>query len=199
MVRIGRACRGFRPRDAVALLILISHLLVTFGFPVPALHARKAKDTGQTFPCQDHPCGCITAEECWKGDCSCSTLEQKLAWAEANGIEPPSHVRPLVASRRARASSMPGSTGCCSEAEPNCCKTKSTKKKPDVRWVVGLFAQKCRGEGPKGFFQLEPVVFANLTGNWLFECSPAKESLVDRPHWLTSTTHRPPTPPPRHV
>jgi hypothetical protein len=243
--RVG-ARHGVRLRDAIVVLTLFSHLMVTLGFPLPASTATKAKDASRPFPCQNRPCGCLTADECWKGDCCCFTLEEKLAWADANGIEPPDHVRPLVASRKARPSPLgqKNHAGCCSETAqheeapstattssccrqdapldarccpddnggseesrsdcPACaakaslesCKKRLSTDRPGVRWVVGMFARKCRGEGPAGLFQLEPAVFPELTSYWLTD-RPVVSTLTDCPQWLTSTSHCPPTPPPR--
>ncbi|MBY0460278.1 MAG: hypothetical protein K2V38_23425, partial [Gemmataceae bacterium] len=106
----------FRLRDVIVVLTLISHLMVTFGFPLPAPNRIKPSD-GVPYPCQSRPCGCLTSEQCWKGDCCCFTLEEKITWAEANGVEPPAHVRPLVESRKSRPTA-PKQKSCCSESEP---------------------------------------------------------------------------------
>lgn len=218
-------------RDGMVVLTLLSHLLVTFGFPLPS-RSRKPNDPDHPYPCQNRPCGCLTSEQCWKGDCCCFTLEEKLAWAEANGVEPPEHVRPLVKSRSGRPAAKKMS--CCSEAEPpatcaeceavasahcsdgSCCESKATAgcphcaaksgskhpdaksstKQPSVRWVVGLFAQKCRGEGPAGLLQLDPTIVPDLTPVPLAQpnCIDLIRPSSDR---ATSLSICPPTPPPR--
>lgn len=241
---------GFRLRDLVLVLTLSSHLMVTFGFPLPAPR-RKSKGDSVPFPCQSLPCGCITAAECWKGDCCCFTLEDKLRWAEENGIEPPEHVRPLVESRKTRPTPpKPKKKPCCSEAEPapelsapatpaccekhkpatspcceesqppasthvaesvsdcphcaaksqsNCCE-KDKKPTPadqsDVRWVVGIFAQKCRGDRPAGLFQHDPAVVPDLALVVLTEPERSGHT-APRSDRTTSTTHTPPARPPR--
>ncbi|QJX01304.1 hypothetical protein FTUN_8948 [Frigoriglobus tundricola] len=86
---------------------LLCHLLTTFGFPLPLLSAGTSKDGSRPFPCQSRPCGCLTYNECWKGDCCCFTIEEKLHWAEENGIEPPGHARALVESRKSRPAPPP--------------------------------------------------------------------------------------------
>jgi hypothetical protein len=86
---------GFRLRDVIVVLTLVSHLMLTFGIPLPAPSRKKPTD-GVPYPCQSRPCGCVTAEQCWAGDCCCFSIEEKLAWAEANGVEPPEHVRRLL-------------------------------------------------------------------------------------------------------
>src|SRR5688500_8738498 len=94
----GGARHGVQPRGLVVALVLASHIFGTFGFPLIAPTGGKAQDASQPYPCQSRPCGCSSAEKCWEGDCRCFTLAQKLAWADANGVEPPEHVRPLVES-----------------------------------------------------------------------------------------------------
>jgi hypothetical protein len=202
------ARHGIPLRDTIVVLTLFSHLLGTLGFPLPVPHAAAAKDSSHRFPCQDRPCGCLTAEECWKGDCCCFTLEQKLAWAEANGAEPPAHVRPLVEARKhLPVNSCPPPGDCCAKASSDCpaCAAKdsleSSRKKlsnpePGNRWAFGLFTQKCRGQGPAGLFQLEPAVFPDLTSGRLAS-PPLVATLTDRQERLTSTAPFPPTPPPR--
>lgn len=199
-----RYAGSIRIRDLLLWLMLISHTMVTFGFPMPVPGHSKSHG-GIPFPCQSRPCGCLTSEQCWKGDCCCFSLEEKLSWAVANGIEPPNHVRPLVESRRTR--SMPvKSKSCCTDRETgrpakaglaccesvkdsatnagighlsceveatkncnvsaakaisHCCdKTESPRSHDEsgIRWVVGIFAQKCRGDGPAGFYQIDPAL-----------------------------------------
>lgn len=229
-MRIGNWRRG------AAGVALVCHLLTTFGFPLPVSPGGRSKNGSIAFPCQDRPCGCPTSDECWKGDCCCFTLEEKLQWAEENGVEPPSHVRPLVASR---AAPPPKKKSCCAGAksapEPpaasahraahktaqdcrvekpvsataDCspCDAKSEsqceqKAPPDdrvgVRWVAGVFAQKCRGEGPAGLFLLDPGIAPDLTALVLPEPGRAAHP-APRSDRTAPTSHRPPTPPPRHV
>lgn len=243
MVNQLRIARGFHRRDFVLWLTLFSHLMVACGFPLPTPR-RISKDTSRPFPCQNRPCGCITADQCWKGDCCCFTLEEKLAWAEANGVEPPEHVRARIESRKARPTS-PKKKSCCSEDEPaptlsvlvspTCCERRNSsaefcnempaceaapdtecphcvakarpsccEKKmaptPDsesgVRWVIGIFAQKCRGEGPTGLFQLDPADVPDLTPYSLAE-PERSDSVAPRLEQIISVTHSPPTRPPR--
>lgn len=217
-------------RDGVVMLTLISHLFVTFGLPLP-LRCRKPGEAD--YPCHHRPCGCLTSEQCWKGDCCCFTLEEKLAWAEANGVEPPKHVRSLVKARSCRPVS-PEKQSCCQESEPSatcaecaavasapcsdgsCCQSVGTAKcshcpaqsepkhpdansftkQPGVRWVVGLFAQKCRGEGPAGLLQLDFSIVSELIPVLLVQpdCSDFIRPSSDR---ATPRSIRPPTPPPR--
>lgn len=239
--------RGFRRRDIVVWLTLFNHLIITVGFPLPAPHLTKTTND-ISYPCQSRPCGCLTSEQCWEGDCCCFTIEEKLAWAEANGIVPPEHVRPLVTSRASRSTS-PKTPSCCSEVAPelsmmaqltsdngtcceeqepatnccddppvcaiepvtdcpsstpispsNCCGENEQAPTPDheseVRWVVGIFAQKCRGAGPEGILPVDPIVVPVLTPFHLPAPEPTGH-VAPRSERPPSPTHSPPTPPPR--
>jgi hypothetical protein len=70
-------------------LLLVAYVATCAGVvPFPAsVFTRKG---GQPFLCQDHPCGCATAEDCWR-HCCCFTAEERWAWARENNIEPPEY------------------------------------------------------------------------------------------------------------
>lgn len=97
--------RPFRPGcwRRVSWLALVMHSLVASGLPLPlgglndlamavggeevATARLAAKDRSQPFPCQDKPCGCNSAKQCYSS-CCCHTPKELLAWARANGLEP---------------------------------------------------------------------------------------------------------------
>ena len=188
----GGSRRWDRTGFALVVLTLLSHLTATFGFPLPAETAEKPGAAGPAFPCQNRPCGCSSSVECWAGDCCCFTLEEKLAWADANGVEPPAHVRPMVESRRAKSPPEKPAACCC---EAGGCDETPAFEVVAVRWVVGLFAKKCRGDGPAGLFDAEPAIPPEA----IFE--PIRSLplvyMIDRPRRAVSVSHVPPTPPPR--
>lgn len=68
--------------------------------PVPEKEGR--------FPCENHPCGCSTAQHCWD-HCCCYSDEEKLRWAAANGVTPPAFLvrRAGVARARLAANAVP--------------------------------------------------------------------------------------------
>ncbi len=76
------------PRRISACVALACYLATAIGFP---LANWPHKDQSQPFPCQDHPCGCQTAEQCWR-HCCCFSPEERLAWAADHHIEPPSYM-----------------------------------------------------------------------------------------------------------
>ena len=182
-----------RPRALILVLTLVSHLMVALGFPMPGGNDSR-KEASQFYPCQDRPCGCGAAELCWAGDCCCFTLEQKLDWADANGIEPPEHVRRMVNARKARpAASKPKS--CCEDAAQACF---DEPKKPPVRWVAGVFVQKCRGEVTGVHPQLDPAIVPDTATVRLTPVTTAGQ-VRTRSDRAVSVPHLPPTPPPRHA
>jgi hypothetical protein len=68
-------------------LMLVAYLLTVSGVFVPA---STKKLGGVPFPCQDHECGCQSAEQCWTS-CCCFTPAQHLAWAKEHKVEPPAY------------------------------------------------------------------------------------------------------------
>ncbi len=74
----------------LASLALLAYCATTFGLPLPA---DPRKGTSQPFPCQDHPCGCQSAEQCWRG-CCCFSATERWAWAREHHVEPPAYAEP---------------------------------------------------------------------------------------------------------
>jgi hypothetical protein len=74
-------------RRLPAVLALVAYLAAALGMPLPTPAHR---DRSQPFPCQNHACGCQTAEQCWR-HCCCFTSEEHWAWARANHVEPPTY------------------------------------------------------------------------------------------------------------
>src|SRR5437868_1752138 len=77
---------------------------------VPLVRLGPAKDRSRPFPCQDHRCGCLSAEQCWRS-CCCFTNSQKLAWAAEHGIRPPAYVFTAAAREKPTASAE----SCCQQ------------------------------------------------------------------------------------
>jgi hypothetical protein len=161
MRRRGYPWRPLR-RRLCAGLTLVAYLLTALGVPLPAV-ARKATD--EPFPCQDHPCGCQTAEQCWRA-CCCFSPEERLAWARAHQVEPPEYAEPPTGglswrTTRVRDRAQGCCTGdpvCCTEPrdQPSCCQTKPAEnertapQKPTrggIRWALGVSALRCQMPG----------------------------------------------------
>jgi hypothetical protein len=80
------AARG--AKRLLSILLILAFLVETAGVVVVT---RVEKDRSQPFPCQDNPCGCASAEECWH-HCCCHSNRQKVAWAHEHGVTPPDFV-----------------------------------------------------------------------------------------------------------
>ena len=77
----------FSAGKIVVGLTLTSFFASGIGMP---LFAPRFKDKSIPFPCQDHACGCESAEQCWQ-HCCCLTVQERWAWAREHAIEPPSY------------------------------------------------------------------------------------------------------------
>ena len=199
-MRLPRPRLTLRTRQLLAVAVVLAQVVAATGAPV-FVPQHSAKTAPIPYPCQSHSCGCGASEQSWAGDCCCFTLEQKLAWAEARGIEPPPHVRPLVAARAAKKAkpaccSKPKKSACCSAHEPADAPHEDEPPAPKLKWVAGIFAQKCRGESPSGLLEVAASVAPDLSSAPR-EPRPARE--FDRPTdtHVRSATFPPPIPPPR--
>src|SRR5204862_6018259 len=127
-MRLWRRSISWRPglRRLCAAATLVAYLLTVAGAP---LSLSAAKDGRQPFPCQNHPCGCQTPEQCWQ-HCCCSTLEQRLAWAHEHGVEPPAYAQPEAPRgwQTARLRDRDGADIACPRA--CCAKVKSADPAP---------------------------------------------------------------------
>lgn len=134
------------------LLTVVSALL-----PVPILLCAPglAKDRSQAFPCQDRPCGCMSAEQCRK-KCCCFNKEQKIAWAKRNGVDISTVLLPNQAEKQQDTKFASTKRSCCKDTASSksagnllgaACQTR--KARPDVKsrcnFVVGIVAQECQG------------------------------------------------------
>ena len=101
----------------LALLVSFCAMAVPLPMSVPT-KSSSGKDESEPFPCQNRPCGCRTAEQCWK-KCCCFTNSQKIAWAKANNVKVPEFVL-TAAGIEAASVSAPRSGTCLLEtAESN--------------------------------------------------------------------------------
>ena len=161
------------PHRLTASLALLAYWTAALGLWLPI---GNEKDHSQRFPCENNPCGCHSAEECWQ-HCCCLTAEERWAWARANGVEPPAYAeRPAgdgwhtirlcdhaehsshsaccerqdavhsILSPETDADWCAKPTTCCHSGRP--CSTTNSPSTPrgGVRWVHGVAALQCRGE-----------------------------------------------------
>src|SRR5689334_21846051 len=100
---------------AMPLLALAGFVAGAMGLPVPQV-VFTAKDRRQPFPCLDRRCGCMSADQCWRG-CCCFTNREKVAWAAQRGVTPPEFVVRLAARERAPAAAQ---SCCAAKKTPDC-------------------------------------------------------------------------------
>ena len=112
---------GASTQRAVAAILCALVLAASWNIPF-------GKRSAERFPCESCACGCADAFECWT-NCCCHTEAERVAWAKANGVEPPAWFHPHAAT--AEASAEP-------TALPPCCagraaESASTAKAPSPR------------------------------------------------------------------
>ena len=89
---------------------------ISLPLPAPAAEGVQ-KDKSQPYPCMNSPCGCRSAEQCWR-HCCCHTLAQRLEWARENHVQPPDYVLAEAAAEGIAWKPDSGSS-CCSDQD--CC------------------------------------------------------------------------------
>jgi hypothetical protein len=200
------ARRGWRSlrRRAVATATVVAVAACAVGVPVPAY---LQKHSVERYPCEQHPCGCMDAESCWR-DCCCMTHGEKLAWARQAGVRPPAFVvaaaaREIIVAK----TSHPAGGGCCSaKATPKsccssgggCCSSKvaaTPARKRGMRVVAFHAAMKCRGLTVS--VALLPPSLPILNAEFFPPVVERYEVRVDDSHLRECPYLAIPTPPPR--
>lgn len=228
--------RASGTRRLVSLLLLLGICATVVPLPV-APAPSSGKDLSAPFPCQNRPCGCRSAAQCWNG-CCCFSNAEKLVWAKANNVTPPQFVVEAAAQETKMAQSTDAKPGCCSKSAGCCSSHKSTESKTSVgekatyqvvvendppttsicsnplqpkqraaskttnvetksestNYVIGMFVQKCQGQG--SFWNVLPwAVMPNLHSPSAIPGPIAWESPVSAS--APMVVAEPPEPPPR--
>jgi hypothetical protein len=89
--------------------------------PIPIILPSVKSIDGQAYFCQDRPCGCASAEQCWT-HCCCATQKEQLDWAEKKGVSPPAYAAKSTSEHPA------------TKNEKSCC--SNSKKIADKRGVA---------------------------------------------------------------
>jgi hypothetical protein len=126
--RTHRACAG---------VALVGFLTATLGFPLPPV---ASKDRSRPYPCQDHACGCQSAEECWQ-HCCCFTAAERWAWAREQHVQPPAYAAKAAATCGAPCCQAGGGTGCCTDHSAH-----KARRQHSAPWVAGMAARHCHGQ-----------------------------------------------------
>ena len=95
---------------------LLGFLVANTGLPlVQRCPLQLAKDKSTPFPCQDRPCGCMSAEECFRG-CCCFTARQRVAWAKEHDVAAPPELIAAAEHEHADGDDHEHAEGCCTAA-----------------------------------------------------------------------------------
>lgn len=189
-----------RSRNAGSLIVVVMiAVIVAAGLGVPLVPV-VSKDKSRPFPCQDSACACRDADSCWRS-CCCMNDEQKLAWAEQHGVEPPRYVvdRVRVARRAAKPScASKSSDGCChrSATPETRAASQATNDSQDALSFV-LLSSQSRCQGLSSWFALMASALVEPPATvWAPDLGPAQllPSFTARYEF---TAQPPASPPPR--
>jgi hypothetical protein len=117
-----RFSRRAQRRCATGVLLAM-YIVTAAGVPLPA--GNLAKKSGELFPCMDCPCGCNSAEQCWRS-CCCHSLAERMDWAHDHGVRPPDYA---IDEARRQGIHLCWLDEPASAAAKTCCATSSTPGK----------------------------------------------------------------------
>jgi hypothetical protein len=207
----------------MSLLALLCLASMVLPLPIaPVAQIDPGKDTSQPFPCQNRPCGCRSAEQCWK-KCCCFTNSQKVAWAKANGIELPDYVlaaakkettitrKPCVLCSKDDAgktqqkceASVASTTGKHQSSASAALTSASSAPVPRVtsarpktsKWIHSVYSAECQGQPAFSLCFPASIVPARVQPVTIsVEISEFVHHVSER---LNLTSMRPPLPPPK--
>jgi hypothetical protein len=78
--------RTRRLRRPLAWLLIAQQLVAGAGISLPCPIALARSN--ERYPCEHCGCGCQSAAQCWT-HCTCYTYQEKVAWAQKNGVAAP--------------------------------------------------------------------------------------------------------------
>jgi hypothetical protein len=134
-IRRMKGKRGLTGKLSVGLALV--SFTTTIGFPLPA---TNVKNHSIPFPCQDHACGCQSAEQCWQ-HCCCFTAAERWAWAKAHHVEPPAYAQRPSNEEHEHA----GCAVCSHHHASHPAQNSRAKLSSSVGWVLGISANYCGG------------------------------------------------------
>lgn len=200
---VSGAMFSFNPRCTTRAFQNIAGLLALAGVLVSSLGIlfvpATNQDSSQAFPCQGGSCGCTSAAQCWQS-CCCTSLTERIVWADANDVQPPAFLFDLLAAfTEHQAANEPGT--CCSgdlpqDGDSSSCVVQRDSESPGHVVLISDL-NRCRGLSNYiavfGSAVCEPlpdaVAFDFAAISWLRSLDESLESRLSSP----------PTPPPRIV
>lgn len=205
----------------ISLFVQIGLCASLFPLPIGWYNASE-KDLSAPFPCQNRPCGCKSAEQCWKR-CCCFNNKQKLAWARANQVAAPSYV--ALEAEKEEIESDHLSSACCSRcvkskqtaARKPCCQaagashgksslcaheaeqdlTATKEDRSSTRLVLGMYWHNCQGQN--WFWNSLPWCILNDDQELIAAPSKNAKSIGPLARQHPQFSLQPPVPPPRHL
>jgi hypothetical protein len=196
------AARGAKRLFSIS--VVASLLIGSVGVPTVT---RVAKDHSKPFPCQDSPCGCASADECWH-HCCCHTNREKVAWAHEHSVTPPDFV---VAAAEKEEQSV--AHACCTHHHCEKCEAQAgqhqdqtdehqtaehqsaEKSSLKIRLVLVDFARHCRNL-PQFWSVLSAALPVRLQTAWSFD-EQVVGRVIDAPVLKRCVELSPPVPPPK--
>ncbi len=184
-------------QQSISLLLLVGFVIALLPIPLISFSSKVGKDLSRPFPCQNRPCGCMSAAQC-KKKCCCFSDEQKLAWAKRHGVDP-SEVVVLTAKRAPACEASP--QVCCTIK--NGSKAKVAHRPPKAKAasssrykiVIGAVADDCQGLAKTAFGQAVFLIPPMTSLNPLVES--IVERFINRGSVIVQAIAEPPVPPPR--
>ncbi len=180
-----------RVQAAASVMVMVAVLLSSLGIVVIP---NATQDTSVAFPCMGGTCGCSSAAQCWQS-CCCNTPVERLAWAQANNIEPPESLLRMLALTEMK--SPDSKAACCSQlaGDTDCVAEIDATEQATGRVVLMSAINKCRGLG--GYIAIFGAAICEpLPVNDIGRAT-ASERIAMLDVRFASLTTAPPTPPPR--
>ena len=198
-LRVRKSNRN-RVIQATAGLLVVVLTIALFPLPFVSMPAKGAKDLSKPFPCQDRPCGCLSAAQC-KKKCCCFSADQKVAWAKKNH-RPISDVLDIAAERQPP--QIVRNSSCCetkvsARQDRPACLTKIANRSSSggnrVSVVIAALAQQCHGIAVTAFGQ--PIYILTAPACTICSISLNGERVAPWIPGLIQPESEPPVPPPR--
>jgi len=147
-------------RAAMLWIVLAAFLLAGQGvLPSADWLARigMLQRSEERFPCEGCACGCISAEHCWT-NCCCHSIEDRLAWARANGVLVPRAIARRAFAALQQASARANLPECCraredrqsGSATSSCCDAGGCGTEPHASRIARVRIASISALGCKG-------------------------------------------------
>ncbi len=132
-------------------LAALAYIYLSLGIPLPV---PSSLISAEAYPCMHHPCGCRSADACWR-HCCCLSLLEKLEWARDNHVTPPDYVLAEAELRGVQWHAFclhaydenESTCTCCKQHCSTCTDAKFARSSRPANGIVLIEALKCHGTG----------------------------------------------------